>query len=42
MEHTTLGWGRIVMIEVHDDLPAASPTNSKRMRLTNPLLMWPL
>ena len=32
----------VVKTEVHDDLPAASPTDGKRMRPTNHLLMWPL
>ena len=29
-------------IEVRDNIPAAFPTIGKRMRPTNPLLIWPL
>ena len=33
---------KIMTIDVQEGIPAAFPTIGKRMRPTNPLLIWPL
>jgi hypothetical protein len=41
-ETTHVRTRNIVTIDVQDGIPAAFPTIGKRIRPTNPLLIWPL